>query len=71
VLVPNKTISLEESSLYKACQILDALQSPIELVELYQVNKEKYSDIASYIDALDMLYILGKIDVKDGVIYRA
>lgn len=68
MLVPNKTISIEESSLYKACQLLEILESPIELAELYQSNKKIFSDISSYIDALDMLYVLGKIDVGEGVV---
>lgn len=71
MLVPNKTISLEESSLYKACQLLEILESPIELVELYQANKKIFPDLSSYIDALDMLYVLGKIDVKEGVVHFA
>ncbi|WP_305976544.1 ABC-three component system middle component 7 [Rheinheimera baltica] len=69
--MPNKTISLEESSLYKACQLLEVLESPIELVELYQKNKKIFPDMSSYIDALDMLYVLGKIDVKEGVVHFA
>jgi len=69
--VPNKAIPLEESSLYKACQLLEVLESPIDLVELYQTNKKIFSDMSSYIDALDMLYILGKIDVKEGVVHFA
>jgi len=69
--VPNKTISIEESSLYKACQLLEILETPIELVELYQSNKKIFSDISSYIDALDMLYVLGKIQVKEGVVHFA
>ena len=71
MLVPNKAIPLEESSLYKACQLLEVLESPIDLVELYQTNKKIFSDMSSYIDALDMLYILGKIDVKEGVVHFA
>lgn len=71
MLVPNKTIPLEESSLYKACQLLEVLESPIALVELYQTNKKIFPDMSSYIDALDMLYVLGKIDVKDGVVHFA
>lgn len=71
MLVPNKTISLEESSLYKACQLLEVLGSPIELVELYQKNKNLFPDLSAYIDALDMLYALGKIDVKEGVVHFA
>lgn len=69
--MPNKTISLEESSLYKACQLLAVLESPVELVELYKKNKKIFPDMSSYIDALDMLYVLGKIDVKEGVVHFA
>lgn len=71
MLVPNKTISIEESSLYKACQLLEIIESPIELIELYQTNKKLFLDISSYIDALDMLYVLGKIEVKEGVVHFA
>lgn len=71
MLVPNKTISIEESSLYKACLLLEIIESPIELIELYQTNKKLFLDISSYIDALDMLYVLGKIEVKEGVVQFA
>lgn len=71
MLVPSKTISIEESSLYKACQLLEILDAPIELVELYKTNKKMFSDLSSYMDALDMLYVLGKIDIKEGVVQFA
>ncbi len=68
MLVPNKTISLDESTLYKACQLLTALESDVELVDLYKSNKRKFVDLSSFIDAIDILYVLGKINVVDGVV---
>ncbi|MBU2925232.1 hypothetical protein Q4530_02120 [Colwellia sp. 1_MG-2023] len=73
MLVPNKTVSINESCIYRASLLLSKLDSDISVEELYRNQKKLFLDMADFIDALDLLFILGKIvlDDENGVIKHA
>jgi hypothetical protein len=63
VLMPNKTISLPESYLYKSALLLSKINKSISVISLYEANKNTFIDISDFIDALNLLYVLNKIDI--------
>lgn len=73
MLVPNKTISLNESCLYRAALLLSKLKDEISVIELYQAEKRMFLDLSDFIYVLDLLFVLGKVvlDEDNGVIKYA
>ena len=66
MLLPNKLYSYEESVLSKLPFLLTVLrQTPISVLELYQKSSAKFSGVSEFIDALDCLYALGRIDFDE------
>jgi hypothetical protein len=70
MLAPSKTITVEESSLYKASKLISEIESDTHLIDLYNKVKSRFSGLSDFIDALDLLFILGKVDFdeKNGVV---
>ena len=63
MLLPNKLYSYNESVLSKLPLILSALKrQPMSVLELYSWVIPKLSSVSEFIDVLDCLYALGKID---------
>jgi len=73
MLVPNKTISINESCIFTSAMLLSGFKGGISVEELYQSNKTIFLDMSDFIDALDLLFVLGKIvlDEERGVIKHA
>lgn len=73
MLVPNKTISINESCLYRSAMLLSKLKNGTSVIELYQAEKRMFIDASDFIDVLDLLFILGKVvlDEDNGVITYA
>ena len=73
MLVPNKTISINESCLYRSALLLSKLKDDISVIELYQAEKRMFLDLSDFIDVLDLLFVLGKVvlDEDNGVIKYA
>lgn len=61
--MPNKTISLPESSLYKSALLLSKINKSISVISLYEDNKKTFIDASDFIDALNLLYVLNKINI--------
>ncbi|BBM67079.1 MULTISPECIES: ABC-three component system middle component 7 [Vibrionaceae] len=70
MIVPNKIISIDESVIYKAAKLLPKINNDAQISELYTKNKRLFVDIPDFIEALDVLFALNKIDVDldNGVI---
>ncbi|HIF9182189.1 TPA: ABC-three component system middle component 7 [Photobacterium damselae] len=70
MIVPNKIISIDESVIYKAAKLLPKINNDVQISELYTKNKRLFIDIPDFIEALDVLFALNKIDVDldNGVI---
>ena len=64
MILPNKIISLEESCLPKAAKLLENLQDNDSVQSVYRLNKNIFFDISEFIDALDLLFVLKKIEVN-------
>jgi hypothetical protein len=64
--LPNKLYSYEESTLSKFPIVLRALRdSDSGVTELYERIKKSVPDVSEYVEILDSLYALGKIDIDD------
>ena len=64
--LPNKLYSNEESTLSKFPIVLRALRdSDSGVTELYERIKKSVPDVSEYMEILDSLYALGKIDIDD------
>lgn len=64
MILPNKLITFNESIIGKISYILYELSQAdkLQAKELYERTKEHFEDINQYIIALDVLFVLGKID---------
>ncbi|MDO6636755.1 hypothetical protein Q4540_09050 [Pseudoalteromonas carrageenovora] len=63
MITPSKTISFKNSITYKMLYILDEQFDEMSVVELYKKTKRKFLGLDEFIFAIDVLYILGEIDV--------
>ncbi len=68
MIMPNKIISIDESGIYKAAKLMSKIDGDVKVTELYSKNKRLFADIPDYIEALDILFALQKIDLNNGVI---
>lgn len=63
MITPNKFISFDESILSKLNIILDLGFDEIEIGRLYEETYKKFDGVDQFIYAIDILYILGRIEV--------
>ena len=63
MITPNKFISFDESTLSKLKIILDIGFDEIEIGRLYKETYKKFDGVDQFIYALDILYVLGRIEV--------
>ena len=70
MLAPSKVVSVEDSTLNKASKLGQKIEENVSLVDLYKSTKRDFNDLSEFIDALDLLFILGKItfDRDQGVV---
>lgn len=62
--LPNKVTSYKESVLSKFSPILNELsQKDMLIYEVYFTTKDNYENISDFLDALDCLYALNKIEL--------
>lgn len=67
---PNKVTSYKESTLSKFPYILEKIEDEdLTVEELYKKVKNKMEDIREFLDILDCLYALNKIELNEGVIH--
>lgn len=63
---PNKVISYKESILSKFTVLLDVLSSKdMSLIELYYDTQKSFFDMWEFIDAIDCLFMLNKIEYNE------
>lgn len=71
MILPNKLISLNNSTAYKSIFIIDKVKAKLyKPAELYVLLSENFEDINEYIVALDLLCLMGYInfDMESGVL---
>lgn len=66
MLAPSKVVSVEDSTLNKASKLGQKIEENVSLVDLYKSTKRDFNDLSEFIDALDLLFILGKITFDRG-----
>lgn len=67
---PSKFISYKQSSISRFPLFLDALQPcDLSVNELYKKMKSSTKNIQDFIEILDCLYMLGRVELKNGVIH--
>ena len=64
--LPNKIYSYSESTISKFIPIIEQLENKDETVtSLYQKTKKNFNEIEDYIDTLDCLFALNKIELSE------
>lgn len=63
MITPSKTISFKDSIVFKMMYILDEQFDEISVAELHNKTKRKFLGLNEFIYALDVLYVLGVIDM--------
>lgn len=72
MIVPNKAVSIKQSSIYKIFYVLEYEFSAISVVDLYREVSSDFDGVADFVYALDVLYLLGKVkfDPAAGVLFK-
>lgn len=67
-MLPNKVLPVAESILPKLPLILDKLrENNYSILSLYEDTQEKFNDVNEFIFALDVLFVLDKIEFIEGL----
>lgn len=59
---PNKIIRYSESAISKFSSVLFSLRESKTIVALFNEIREEFDNVADFVDTLDCLYALGKIN---------
>ena len=62
---PNKFTSFDKSILAKISMLILEEADSISLSELIKMRLDKFKDISEFMLALDVLYVLGKIELDE------
>lgn len=62
---PNKFTSFDKSILAKISMLIIDETESISLSELIEMRLEKFEDISEFILALDVLFVLGKVELDE------
>jgi hypothetical protein len=62
---PNKFTSFDKSILAKISILILEEADSISLSELIEIRLDKFEDISEFMLALDVLYVLGKIELDE------
>lgn len=66
MIFPSKLINFNESTLFKSSKIIKVLEiKSLSVLNLYEKTKKNFSDLDEFIVALDLLYVLGKIELDE------
>lgn len=63
MITPNKVVSIPNSIIGRMVQILKANPESDSLVDLYRSVETRFDSIDEFILAMDVLYVLGRLDV--------
>lgn len=64
MITPNKFIPLDESILSKLEIVLDEQSNEMGIRELYRAVAHRFDTADQFLLALDVLYVLGRVDVN-------
>lgn len=63
MIYPNKHLRFEESILFKSLAILEASDESVGIHDLFGMTKNKFDNPDEFVYALDVLFILGMIEI--------
>lgn len=66
MIVPNKSIPLQDSIIYKMLAVLEESFDIIDLIDLYDGLSASFQTLDEFVYSLDVLFILGKIELIEG-----
>lgn len=59
---PNKIFELKETVIYDCLKIMEIIKEDTSIPELYKTCIDKCNGLQEFLDALDVLYAMGKIE---------
>lgn len=66
MILPNKLITFHDSILIKIIYIIEVIENKdMNVYELYEIVKNNFSDMNEYVLALDVLYVLERIEYDE------
>lgn len=65
MLIPSKFTRLEESTIFKMRCILSNNKESEKVLDAYFRTKEFFYDASEFLHALDILYVLGLVNIKN------
>ena len=65
MLVPSKFTRLEESTIFKMRCILINKKESESVLDTYLRTKDLFCDASEFLHALDVLYVLGLVNIRD------
>lgn len=66
MILPNKLITFHDSILIKIIYIIEVIENKdINVYELYEIVKNNFADMNEYVLALDVLYVLERIEYDE------
>lgn len=65
MLVPSKFTRLDESTIFKMKCIIAGKSDNESVIELFSRTRESFYDPSEFIHALDILYVLGILDINE------
>ncbi|QCW83665.1 ABC-three component system middle component 7 [Methylotuvimicrobium buryatense] len=65
MLVPSKFTRLEESTIFKMKCILADKNEVETVLDVYIRTKDSFYDVSEFIHALDVLYVLGLLNINN------
>lgn len=66
MILPNKAVPYDKSVLSKLPSFLRIIKNPISVKEAYKQSLNIFKSIEEFIYAIEMLFILDKIDYSNG-----
>lgn len=67
---PNKFVTYKNSILYKLPKVLEKLEDcDLSVKELYNKTKKETANIQEFVEILDCLYMIGKIELKEEIVH--
>lgn len=63
MIVPNKFTSLDRSLISRLPILLSDLENHRTVLELYESNQHTFEDVSEFLIALDVLYVLGRVEL--------
>jgi len=64
MITPSKSISLQDSILFKMTIVLEEDFEEIKITDLYEKTSKKFSSLDEFVYSLDFLFILEKITLN-------